>query len=1014
MTRPPRTRPAGRLLVVLVAAVVGAASLANPAPTSAAVNSTQWTAMDPPDPLAPNGALGGVSCVGDLCMAVGSWTGPDGTGTPLAQVRGADGSWTTLVVPAPAPRDAVWLSAVSCAATDRCVAVGSLLVDRLRLAPFATEWDGRRWATTQTPALTGSLAAVSCPTTDRCMAVGQQGEAPGTALALRWDGQSWSTTPTAPLSPLPNSSELSAVSCGSAASCLATGFASRQGPGALAQVWDGHRWSVAELPYAVQSLAGVSCPAAGSCVAIGRGGSISDIRPVGVHWTQGVWTLQTITTPVDLPLDVLAAVSCSSMSACRAVGAAPKPSPSLESQLAAVAWNGQQWSVERLPTPTNSQSGLRAISCPTTGTCTTVGSFNPIDPVGPYGGLSRTLAEHREAGGSWKIDQTPDPRGAVDSHLADVSCPAVGSCIAVGAAVDQDGYRVAQSQVWDGVTWNLQPIVTPDDISPRHTAVSCSTAVSCMAVGSRYQNGLLLPWAQRWDGQRWSQQPIPLPVGMDNAEVFDVSCATPTACLAVGQGSATPNSAIVARWNGLTWIVETVGIPSSNRGARLAAVSCPTVVSCTAVGTGYTDGGEVTFAVRWTGGRVDVETITSPSWVVTMDPEAVSCDSEDNCMTVGAAYNAATAYRRTTAGWTAAPTPTPAPETAVDLHDVSCVAGACVAVGSHRPPTANHDHPLIETWDGRSWTVRTIVNEDPARGRLLGVSCTVRCVVVGQTASTTAVIGPIPLADPTAAATIPPVSIPPPGIVAAKVASGYWALSSDGTVHPFGAAPALGNTQSGVVDLEPTPTGKGYWTLNRNGVVQPFGNALKLGDVNPATLGQGEEPASLSASPTGRGYWVFTNRGRVIAFGDAPFLGDMRSAKLNGPVLGSVATPSGLGYYMVASDGGIFAFGDAAFAGSMGGKKLNAPVQSLVPDSDGKGYWLVASDGGIFAFDAPFRGSMGDEKLNKPVVGMVRYGDGYLMVGADGGIFNFSKLPFSGSLGDKPPTSPVVAVAALP
>jgi hypothetical protein len=44
----------------------------------------------------------------------------------------------------------------------------------------------------------------------------------------------------------------------------------------------------------------------------------------------------------------------------------------------------------------------------------------------------------------------------------------------------------------------------------------------------------------------------------------------------------------------------------------------------------------------------------------------------------------------------------------------------------------------------------------------------------------------------------------------------------------------------------------------------------------------------------------------------------------------------------------------------------------------------------------------------------IRYGDGYVMVGADGGIFNFSSSPFAGSLGDKPPASPMVAVAALP
>ena len=69
---------------------------------------------------------------------------------------------------------------------------------------------------------------------------------------------------------------------------------------------------------------------------------------------------------------------------------------------------------------------------------------------------------------------------------------------------------------------------------------------------------------------------------------------------------------------------------------------------------------------------------------------------------------------------------------------------------------------------------------------------------------------------------------------------------------------------------------------------------------------------------------------------------------------------------------------------------------------------MVASYGGIFAFDAR-SGSIGGTGLNKPVAGMVRYGDGYLMVGADGGIFNFSTSPFAGSLGDNAPANPVVA-----
>ena len=74
----------------------------------------------------------------------------------------------------------------------------------------------------------------------------------------------------------------------------------------------------------------------------------------------------------------------------------------------------------------------------------------------------------------------------------------------------------------------------------------------------------------------------------------------------------------------------------------------------------------------------------------------------------------------------------------------------------------------------------------------------------------------------------------------------------------------------------------------------------------------------------------------------------------------------------------------------------------------------MASDGGVFAFNAPFLGSMGSTHLSKPITGMVPYGNGYLMVGADGGIFDFSDQPFVGSLGANPPAHPIVSVAAVP
>lgn len=47
-----------------------------------------------------------------------------------------------------------------------------------------------------------------------------------------------------------------------------------------------------------------------------------------------------------------------------------------------------------------------------------------------------------------------------------------------------------------------------------------------------------------------------------------------------------------------------------------------------------------------------------------------------------------------------------------------------------------------------------------------------------------------------------------------------------------------------------------------------------------------------------------------------------------------------------------------------------------------------------------------------PSAPFVRYGNGYLMVGEDGGIFNFSDRQFAGSLGSNPPPVPIVSVAS--
>jgi len=55
---------------------------------------------------------------------------------------------------------------------------------------------------------------------------------------------------------------------------------------------------------------------------------------------------------------------------------------------------------------------------------------------------------------------------------------------------------------------------------------------------------------------------------------------------------------------------------------------------------------------------------------------------------------------------------------------------------------------------------------------------------------------------------------------------------------------------------------------------------------------------------------------------------------------------------------------------------------------------------------------MGGTRLNRPIVGMVRYGNGYLMVSSDGGVFDFSNLAFVGSLAGHALPASIVGIAS--
>lgn len=230
-------------------------------------------------------------------------------------------------------------------------------------------------------------------------------------------------------------------------------------------------------------------------------------------------------------------------------------------------------------------------------------------------------------------------------------------------------------------------------------------------------------------------------------------------------------------------------------------------------------------------------------------------------------------------------------------------------------------------------------------------------------------------------------------------ANGYALVEAGGAVHSFGM-PFRGRSTGapravGVAILPGDPDG--YWILTEDGNVSPFGDAQALGSLKGSRL---RAPVvDIRATPSGNGYWILAADGGVFSFGDAQFHGSTGAMKLNQPVVAMAATRSGDGYWLVARDGGIFTFGAARFHGSTGNRRLNAPVVDIAPATTG--YWLLAADGGVFAFgpSTPFHGAaVGQVEGGAVAIVVTNTATGYWVADGHGNVFAFGAATWLGDL----------------
>ncbi len=327
-------------------------------------------------------------------------------------------------------------------------------------------------------------------------------------------------------------------------------------------------WSVVPSPNPAGSpssiLESISCPtaAAGSlCTAVGESTGTSAGQTLVETWNGSSWTVVPSPNPLGASSSTLWSVSCPTTVSCTAVG----DSTNATTNLALIeAWNGNSWSVVTSPTPAGATgSVLYGVSCVNETSCEAVG--------GSWVGSNYSTLTESWNGTASSIAPSPNPVGANNSFLQDVSCATSSSCMAVGYS---DTSALAES--WNGTTWSISPTPSGGGLS----GVTCSGPSFCVAVGATDQGIVGGTEVDLWNGTSWSTVSSPNPPGSILSSLDEVSCLSTTSCTTVGSG----NGPLVEAWNGTTWSIVPSTVPTGSTGDQLWGVSCAGVTSCAGVG----------------------------------------------------------------------------------------------------------------------------------------------------------------------------------------------------------------------------------------------------------------------------------------------------------------------------------------------------------------------------------------------------------------------------------------------
>ena len=197
------------------------------------------------------------------------------------------------------------------------------------------------------------------------------------------------------------------------------------------------------------------------------------------------------------------------------------------------------------------------------------------------------------------------------------------------------------------------------DLMAQGDKISCASLTACLAVGvASGLNGPQTAVAYALHGTAWRPVAVKAPKGARDTALTAVSCKAATYCLVIGGYDDKAGNVHPATWswNGTALTPAAAPpVPKALDLGALAAVSCVAVKRCVAIGTGFTTGispsGNTQLIWTWNGTKWALKTAAMPGSAAGAALTAVHCFSLTSCEVAGFGRSAPATDSMVAATW---------------------------------------------------------------------------------------------------------------------------------------------------------------------------------------------------------------------------------------------------------------------------------------------------------------------------------------------------------------------------